>query len=94
MFDWDAANMAHIARHRVTPLEAEQALSIFPIDLLRQYDEGEDRFLQIGVTAALRVLVVITTWKGDLIRVISAYEAPASLRRRYWEERRETDGDV
>jgi hypothetical protein len=45
----------------VTPLEAEQALSIFPIDLLRQQDEGEDRFVQIGVTAAVRVLVVIAT---------------------------------
>jgi uncharacterized DUF497 family protein len=94
MFDWDAANIAHIARHGVTPLEAEQALSIFPIDLLRQYDEGEERFVQIGVTAGLRVLVVITTWRGNLIRVISAYGAPASLRRRYWEERREIDGNV
>jgi uncharacterized DUF497 family protein len=94
MFDWDAGNIAHIARHGVTPLEAEQALSTFPIDLLRQYDEGEDRFVQIGVTAALRVLVVITTWRGDLIRVISAYEAPVSLRRRYWEERRKIDGNV
>jgi hypothetical protein len=36
MFDWDAANIAHIARHGVTPQQAEQALSIFPIDLLRQ----------------------------------------------------------
>jgi uncharacterized protein len=87
------SNIAHIARHGVTPAEAEQALRIFPIDLLRQYDEGEDRFLQLGVTAAMRVLVVITRWRGELIRVISAYEAPAALRRRYWAERRKIDGD-
>jgi uncharacterized DUF497 family protein len=93
MFDWDEANMAHIARHGVTPLEVEQALGIFPIDLFRQYDEGEDRFVQVGITSAARVLVVITTWRGESIRVVSAYEASASLRRRYWEERRAIDGD-
>jgi hypothetical protein len=26
-FDWDQANTEHIARHRVTPAEAEQVIS-------------------------------------------------------------------
>jgi hypothetical protein len=33
-FDWDAANVAHIIRHQVTPLEVEEAVGqphlIFP----------------------------------------------------------------
>jgi hypothetical protein len=37
MFDWDEANLAHIARHGVTREEVEDAISIAPIDLMRQY---------------------------------------------------------
>ena len=93
MFDWDEANLAHIARQGVTREEVEDAISIAPIDLMRQYYEDEDRFVQLGVTLAVRVLVVITTWRGDLIRVVPAYPAPALLQRQYWEERRQIYGD-
>ena len=93
MFDWDEANLAHIAGHGVTREEVEDAMSIAPIDLMRQYYEDEDRFVQLGVTSAVRVLVVITTWRGDLIRVVPAYPAPALLQRQYWEERRQIYGD-
>ncbi|WP_213803824.1 BrnT family toxin [Granulicella sp. dw_53] len=93
MFDWDANNISHIGRHNVTPEEAEQALSIFPVDVTRQYQEGEERFLQIGATSGLRVLVVVTTWRGDLLRVVRAYNAPTALQKFYWEERKEFDGN-
>jgi uncharacterized DUF497 family protein len=93
MFDWDEANLAHIARHDVTQEEAEQAIGIAAVDLMRQYYEGEDRFVQMGATATGRVLVVVTTYRGDLVRVVSAYRAPASVRRWYWEERRQVHGD-
>ena len=32
-FEWDAANVSHIARHKVTQQEAEQALRNEPFDL-------------------------------------------------------------
>jgi hypothetical protein len=31
-FDWDLANVRHIARHDVTPGEAEEALENDPVD--------------------------------------------------------------
>jgi len=32
-FDWDEANIAHLARHTVTPEEAEQVMLSDPVDL-------------------------------------------------------------
>jgi hypothetical protein len=32
-FDWDEANMRHIARHGVTPEEAEEAVTNDPLEL-------------------------------------------------------------
>jgi len=93
MFDWDDANVAHLARHGVTPDEAEQAINIAPIDLESQYYEGEERFLLMGVTAAGRVLVVAITWRAGSARVVTAYSAPAALRKRYWGERKANYGD-
>jgi uncharacterized protein len=87
MFDWDEANVAHIAKHGVTLEEAEEAIMIAPIDLESQYYEGEERFLLVGITSAARVLVVAITWRGDRVRVVTAYPAPAGLRQRYWAER-------
>jgi uncharacterized protein len=87
MFDWDEDNVGHIARHGVTPEEAEEALTLAPLDVTRQYYEDEHRFLQIGVTSTTRVLVVVTTWRGDQIRVITARTASPALREFYWLER-------
>ena len=42
-FEWDAANVSHIARHKVTPEEAEQALLSDPFDLGHEVLEGEKR---------------------------------------------------
>jgi uncharacterized protein len=93
MFDWDEANVAHIAKHGVTPEEAEEALSLAPIDVVNQQYEEEERFLQLGITSGMRILVVITTWRGDLLRVVTAYPATEALRAYYVKERREFDGD-
>jgi uncharacterized DUF497 family protein len=95
MFDWDEANTTHVARHGVSPEEAEQALEIAAWTCFASMMKMQKRigFLQMGVTSAGRVLVAVTTWRGELIRVVSALQAPRSLRRRYWEERRQVHGD-
>ena len=87
MFDWDEANLDHIARHGVSREEAEQVILNDPVDGWRQHQDGEERFMQIGVTNAMRVLVVIVTWRGDLVRVVSAFPAPLGLRSFYAAER-------
>ena len=92
MFDWDAQNIAHIARHGVTPDEAEQALDIAPIEIMEQVIDGEVRRMEIGHTQAMRILVVITTPRGELLRVATAYPAPPAMRERYLRLRRNEYG--
>jgi uncharacterized protein len=82
-FDWDDKNRKHIAKHRVTPAEAEQAVLNDPIDLTLQVSDGEERIVQIGVTDKGRILLVVTTWRKEKIRVVTAYPAPKQLREFY-----------
>ena len=73
-FEWDEANIAHIAKHDVLPKEAEE---IF-FDKNNAQDEDiehstvEDRFLIIGKTKKGRFLYQIYTIRGEKIRVISS----------------------
>ncbi len=92
-FDWDEANVAHIAKHGVTPEEAEQAVEIAPMDIMRQYHEGEERFLLAGITSAARVLLVVITLRDDMVRVVTAFVAPAAMTRKYWSDKGERHGD-
>lgn len=41
-FDWDSANIGHIAEHDVTPEEAEDVLLGDSLDLNFQADEGDE----------------------------------------------------
>jgi len=84
MFDWDEENLRHIARHGVTSNEAEEALMNNPTDGIEEDHDGEIRFNQIGVTEEQRCLVVITTWRGDKLRVVTAFPAPPALKRIYF----------
>jgi uncharacterized DUF497 family protein len=45
--------------------------------------DGEDRILQVGATDKDRVLLVVTTWRNDKIRVVTAHPAPKKLRLLY-----------
>ena len=87
MFDWDEDNIRHIAEHDVTPEECEQVIANDPVDVEEQVVDGEERLLQVGVTDALRCLEIVTTWRGELLRVVTAYAAsPAS--RTYFSQRK------
>lgn len=73
-FEWDEANIAHIARHNVAPEEAEQVF----FDANNALDEDikhstmEKRFVIIGKTEKGRLLYQVFTRRGNKIRVISA----------------------
>ena len=82
-FDWDQANINHIARHGITPEEAEQVVLNDPIDLTMQLSDGEERTPQVGETDAGRLLVVVTTWREELIRVVTAFPAKSAFRKLY-----------
>ena len=82
-FDWDDENRTHIAVHHVTTLEAEYVLEHETADLGYQDWHDEERFAEIGMTAAGRILVIITTWRGIKTRVVTAYDATKSDRDLY-----------
>ena len=43
----------------------------------------EERFAEAGATAKGRILVVVTTWRGLKIRVVTAYDAPKEIEAAY-----------
>jgi uncharacterized DUF497 family protein len=88
MFDWDEGNIAHIALHDISPNEVVEVIGNHPIDLVRQDRNGEERFQQIGETRSGRVLVVVTTIRGSLIRVVTAFPANRAYREFYAEQKR------
>jgi uncharacterized protein len=83
MFDWDEANIAHIAEHGVTPGEAEEVVTGGPLDLEYTIRNGEARLRQAGETSTGRILAVVTVIRNGRIRVVTAYPASRSLRATY-----------
>ena len=86
-FDWDEANVGHLARHKVTPEEAEHVILNDPVDLGTELADGEERYLNLGSTQQGRVLVVVTTWRDERVRVVTAFSAIRRLVRFYYQER-------
>lgn len=73
-FEWDEANIAHIAKHNVVPNEAEDVFfdenNIQDEDI--EHSTVEKRFLIVGKTKRSRLLYQIFTIRGNKIRVISS----------------------
>jgi len=85
VFQWDASNIAHLARHDVLPAEAEAAILDTQAILLEIQTEAEERVKAVGATLGGRILVVVFTLRGEAIRAITAYGAPMSLQKLYLE---------
>lgn len=86
-FEWDEAKQSANARkHHV---EFADAVSVFDDDAaLTMRDDSadeEERFITLGEDLFGRILVVVYTWRGNSIRVISARKATARERRDYGE---------
>ncbi|HEV3333836.1 MAG TPA: BrnT family toxin [Bryobacteraceae bacterium] len=82
--DWDPAKArANLRKHgirfadAVTALEDERAISV------RDEKEDEERWITIGMDSVRRILVVVYTWRGEEIRLISARRATARESRQY-----------
>jgi uncharacterized protein len=86
-FEWDHANLAHIARHKIAPAEAEHVLRNDPLDLEVQDVDGEQRFTQVGETRAGRILLVVVTVRGSSLRVVTAWDAPSAIKRSYLQQK-------
>ncbi len=86
-FEWDEANIGHLARHSVLPEEAEQVILNDPVGLGIGIVEGEERYLNLGATVQGRVLLVVTTSREDRVRVVTAFEPIKRLIQFYYQER-------
>ncbi|MCX5760842.1 MAG: BrnT family toxin [Gemmatimonadetes bacterium] len=74
-FEWDAGNAQKSwVAHRVTQAESEEVFFNLPVFLLEdaKHSGRERRYNVLGRTNADRLLSVIFTLRGDLVRVISA----------------------
>ena len=87
VFDWDEANLAHVARHNIAREEVEQVFVNDPMDLGADVVHGEERYTGVGHTIRLRVLVLVWTMRGDATRPITAFDASERLATRYLAEK-------
>ena len=85
-YQWDKNKaQTNLRKHGI---DFADAVSIFSDDLAiatpdRRFDE--ERFITSGLDALGRVLVVVYTWCGQKIRLISARPATCQERRQYEE---------
>lgn len=91
MFDWDEANVSHIARHGVLPHEAEEVILSHPLDISYVTRNGEERIEQLGETLSGRILSVVSTMRGEKIRVITAIPLRSRYHSRYFKMKEERD---
>lgn len=82
---WDPRKArTNLRKHGVRFSDAEGAL--FDPDALTAEDptaEGEQRFVTIGMDHLARVLVVVYTYRGEDLRLISARRATRKERQQY-----------
>ena len=90
-FEWDEASKAGInfRKHGVRMPEAIPVLDdpyaiTIPDD---ESDPDEQRFVTLGIGATGRLLVVVYTWRGENVRIISARPAEAHEIDQYEAER-------
>ena len=87
-FEWDPRKAAaNLQKHGVSFAEAETAFYDDYASILEDPDHssGEERFLLLGMSGALRVLLVVHCVReaGSAIRLVSARKATRSERAQY-----------
>ena len=80
LFDWDFENIRHITQHDVLP---EEALMGITVDVSNDDDSPEERQSELGATKAGRILHVTTTMRRGRLRVVTAFEPNARIKRYY-----------
>jgi uncharacterized DUF497 family protein len=83
-FEWDRREQtANLKKHGV---EFADAFAVFTDPLavtVHDRSADEERFITIGSDISGRLLSVVYTWRGDVIRLISARRATRNERRQY-----------
>lgn len=74
-FDWDEHNERHLARHRISRLEAEDVLSGDHILTEYQVEGGEQRWIAVGATRTGRILNIVFAIRCGVLRPITGWVA-------------------
>lgn len=85
-FEWDALKAKTNVRNHGVRFEESRAIFDDPYAITIVDDEAnssEERFVSMGMGALGRVLIVVYTYRGDTIRIISARVAAAHERAEY-----------
>jgi uncharacterized DUF497 family protein len=94
-FQWDRGNSnKNLLRHNVQNWECEQGFFNKPLLVLEdpEHSIAEKRGAGFGKTDLGRLLVVIFTKRGNLVRVISARDMNSKERKFYEENEKENSG--
>lgn len=79
-FEWDEANIRHLALHNVTAMEFEQVMRNDPILFDYENVDGADRWSGL-------VLVVAFTIREGRMRAATAFDASSRRARQYWRQK-------
>ena len=84
-FEWDPAKAKTNFRNHGVRFEEAAAVFDDPYAIVipDEAEASEERFVGVGLGALRRVLVVVYTYRGDNIRIISARFAAAHERHEY-----------
>ena len=86
-YQWEPNKaFSNLQKHGIDLADAIEVLSDDSAVTIEDTRFEEERFITIGIDAFSRILVVVYTWRGDSIRLISAREADRSERQQYLEQ--------
>jgi len=84
VFEWDVdKSWLNLRKHGVAFADTFAVFEDPNALTTEDFDSGEERFVTIGMDCFGQVLVVVYTWRGDNIRIISARKATRSEEREY-----------
>jgi uncharacterized DUF497 family protein len=83
-YEWDKRKaQANLQKHGIDFADAVAVLEDNSAVTIEDHYPSEERFITIGLDALGRILVVIYTWRGDRIRLISARKATPREQKQY-----------
>jgi uncharacterized DUF497 family protein len=87
-YQWDPNKAkSNLKKHGVRFADAVSFFEDENAITLKDEHESENRFITIGRDILLRILVVVYTFRGHIIRIISARKATARERKIYEEQK-------
>ena len=86
-FEWDKQKrLSNLEKHRIDFVRACQIFSGYTVEFAdNRYDYREERFIAIGEING-QILTVVYTYRGDVIRLISARKATRYERNIYYSD--------